>query len=583
MYLLLLFLPLLGSIATGFFGRWLGAKGGPLLTVVLMGCTLALVAVGYYEVVLLQSPLTVSLSFSWLTLGWLDTDMAFVLDELSLSMMVPVTLVSFLVHVYSLGYMAGDPHVPRFFSYLSLFTFFMLLMVSAGNWLLLFVGWEGVGLVSYLLIGFWFTRVKAGQAALKAFLMNRVGDTGLFLAMVTAWYVTGDTDFQTLFAVLPYLHEGWTTVLGALVLLAVVAKSGQLGLHAWLPDAMEGPTPVSALIHAATMVTAGIYLLLRFNALFGSSPVLVWLGASTALFGAVYGYVQTDLKRTIAYSTTSQLGYMVLACGLGQYGLALAHLVNHAFFKALLFLSAGSVIHAVHDEQDTRKMGGLLPLLPLTYATSLVGSLSLVALPFLTGYFSKDYILQTAFGTTGYAFGLVAAYFTAFYSVKSLHRVFWVAPQAKTMLHAHESGASMWVPLVVLTLASVAWGYLTQYHAALMPSLTAFSLFPDNQVGMGALPWWVDCLPLLALVVAPWAISPRLAFSLPVLKMNVVPLLHLGLVTSRYLDNGWLGYLGPQGAVRMLNVSAASLDLLSSRYLPLLFVPGLALMAILAL
>lgn len=582
MYLLLLALPLLGSVATGLFGRWLGATGGPLLTVVVMGSTLLLVLIGYVEVVLLQSPLTASLSFSWLSVAHLDTDMTLVFDELSLSMMVPVTTVSFLVHVYSLGYMHGDPHMQRFFSYLSLFTFFMLLMVSAGNWLLLFVGWEGVGLVSYLLIGFWFTRVKAGQAALKAFLMNRVGDTGLFLAMVTAFWLTGDTEFTTLFAILPYVHEQWTTLLGALVLLAVIAKSGQLGLHAWLPDAMEGPTPVSALIHAATMVTAGIYLLLRFHGLFGMSPVLIWLGAATALFGAVYGYVQTDMKRTIAYSTTSQLGYMVLACGLGHYGLALAHLVNHAFFKALLFLSAGSVLHAIHDEQDTRKMGGLLTLLPLTYATSLVGSLSLVALPFLTGYFSKDVILQTAFGTTGYAFALVAAYFTAFYSFKLLHRAFWLQPNgsAAALLGAHEPSVAMWLPLVVLSLASVAWGYLTQYHFS---TLSYFSLAPANVIPTGMLPWWVDCLPLGALVIAPWAISPRLAWSLPVWKLHLVPLLSLGNITSRYLDNGWLGAIGPQGAVRVLNTSAASIDMLSTRYLPLLFVPVLALVVIIVL
>ena len=345
MYLLILLLPLLGSLSSGFLGRWLGYFGGPLLTVLLMGVTLFLALCGYYEVIFMGSPLLLPLPFSWLTLGWLDLDMGFMMDELSMSMMIPITTVSFLVHMYAIGYMNGDPHIQRFFSYLSLFTFFMLLMVTADNWLLLFIGWEGVGLVSYLLIGFWFTRLRAGQAAIKAFLMNRIGDTGLFLAMAIAIWLTGDLEFSSLLVLLPFLNPHWTTLLGLLILMAVIAKSGQLGLHAWLPEAMEGPTPVSALIHAATMVTAGIYLLLRFNPLFGFSPILIWLGAATALFGAIYGYVQTDMKRSIAYSTTSQLGYMVLACGLGQYGLALAHLVNHAFFKALLFLSAGAVIH----------------------------------------------------------------------------------------------------------------------------------------------------------------------------------------------------------------------------------------------
>ena len=583
MYLLLLVLPLLGSLSSGLLGRWLGYFGGPLLTLLLMGVTLLLVLCGYYEVVLLQSALVVPLPFSWLTLGWLDLEMNFLVDELSVSMMIPICTVSFLVHMYAIGYMAGDPHIQRFFSYLSLFTFFMLLMVTADNWLLLFIGWEGVGLVSYLLIGFWFTRLRAGQAALKAFLMNRVGDTGLFLAMALAIWLTGDVEFGTLLALLPHLNPHWTTLLGLLILMAVVAKSGQLGLHAWLPEAMEGPTPVSALIHAATMVTAGIYLLLRFNGLFGFSPLLIWLGAATALFGAVYGYVQTDMKRTIAYSTTSQLGYMVMACGLGQYGLALAHLVNHAFFKALLFLSAGAVIHAIHDEQDIRKMGGLLKLMPLTYVTSMVGSLSLVALPFLTGYFSKDYILQTAFGTTGYLLGLAAAYFTAFYSLKLLHRVFWLPPQSKIVLSAHEPSGWMLFPTVFLTVASVGWGYLAQNHAALAPAMNAFQLMPQNQIGFGHLPWWVDGLPLLALVVAPLAIHPSLAFHLPTLKFNLVPVLQLGNLTSRYLDNGWFGYLGPQGAVAGLNTAAATLDLLSSRYLPHLFLLPVCFALILAL
>lgn len=583
MYLLLLLLPLLGSLSAGLLGRWLGATGAPLLTSALMGVTLCVVGHAYYEVVLLQSPVYLPLGFDWLTLGGLDLTMALVLDELSVSMLVPICGVSFLVHLYAIGYMDGDPHLPRFFSYLSLFTFFMVLMVSADNWLLLFLGWEGVGLVSYLLIGFWFTRLKAGQSALKAFLMNRVGDTGLFLAMVLAVGLVGDLEFHTLLAVLPSLHPHWTTLLGFLLLVAVAAKSGQLGLHAWLPDSMEGPTPVSALIHAATMVTAGIYLLLRFNALFGYSPMLIWLGAATALFGAVYGYVQTDLKRTVAFSTTSQLGYMVLACGLGQYGLALAHLINHALFKALLFLSAGAVIHAVHDEQDTRKLGGLIHLLPLTYVTSTVGSLSLVALPFLTGYFSKDAILQTAFGTTGYLMGLAAAYFTAFYSLKLLHRVFWVAPQSKAVLHAHEPSLWMLVPTVTLTVASVAGGYLTQHHAALMPALNAFQLAPDNQVHFGHLPWWVDMLPLLALGIAPLAIHPRLAFHLPTPKFNLFPGLALGRLTARTLDNGWLPLLGPQGAVQGLQRTAGALDLLSTRYLPHLFLFPLVLVALFAL
>nr|NP_847984.1 NADH dehydrogenase subunit 5 [Harpochytrium sp. JEL94]AAO62896.1 NADH dehydrogenase subunit 5 [Harpochytrium sp. JEL94] len=565
MYLLILTLPLLGSLLCGFLGRKLGNFGGPLLTIIFMGITLLLVAFGYYEVVLLKSPVylggMVNGLGSWLSLGWINLDMGFIFDELTLSMMIPICFISFLVHIYSMGYMSDDPHLQRFFSYLSLFTFFMLIMVSSDNWLLLFLGWEGVGLVSYLLIGFWFTRIKANQSALKAFLMNRVGDTGLFLAMAMAVWFTGDLEFTTLFAILPYLNSDVVAILGFLIVAAVIAKSGQFGLHAWLPDAMEGPTPVSALIHAATMVTAGIFLLLRFSPLFGSSLFLVWLGGITALFGAIYGYVQTDMKRTIAYSTTSQLGYMVLACGIGQYGLALAHLMNHAFFKALLFLSAGVVIHAVHDEQDVRRMGGLIRLMPITYVTTLIGSLSLVALPFLTGFYSKDYILQMAFGTVGYGMGLAAAYFTTFYSLKLLHRVFFVPPQSKIVLDAHEPTAWLLFPTITLTIASIFWGYLTQYHL-----LSSLSGHPTNALIASHLPWWIDFVPLAAFLVAPFMIQTN--YSLPTLKFNLYPYLQLANITSRYFDNGFLAWFGPHGAVYFLNSLAARLDLLSSRFIP---------------
>ena len=570
MYLLILFLPFLSFLINSLLGRKVGNFGGPLLAISLIGFTLLFVSFGYYEVVLLKSPLYIGGFGQWISLGWLNLDLGFLFDELSLSMMIPISFISFLVHFYSLGYMAQDPHIQRFFSYLSLFTFFMLIMVSADNWLLFFVGWEGVGLVSYLLIGFWFTRIKANQSALQAFFMNRIGDTGLFLAMVMAIWISGDLDFASFFAILPYINHDLTTIIGALMLLAVIAKSGQFGLHAWLPNAMEGPTPVSALIHAATMVTAGIYLLLRFNPLYGTSSTLVWLGGFTALFGAVYAFVQVDLKKTIAYSTTSQLGYMVLACGIGQYSLALTHLMNHAFFKALLFLSAGVIIHAIHDEQDVRKMGGLLRLMPITYSTTLIGSLSLIALPFLTGFFSKDFILQNAFGTFGYGLGLAAAYFTTFYSVKLLHRVFFVPPQSKIVLDAHEPDFWLLFPTITLTFASVFWGFLSQFHVANLND------HPANSIAYGLLPWWVDWLPLAAFLIAPFVI--HLNFNFPALKFNLFPFLQLGNITSRYLDYGSLSWFGPTGAVSSLNSLSQRLDLLSSRYLPhLLLIPALIL------
>jgi NADH-ubiquinone oxidoreductase chain 5 len=569
MYLTILSLPLIGSLLSGLLGRKLGRLGTQIITVSLMGITVILVNICYYEVVLCKSPLIIHLS-EWLNVGLIGLEWSFIFDDLTLSMMIPISYISFLVHLYSIGYMADDPHVQRFFSYLSLFTFFMLIMVSAENWLILFVGWEGVGLVSYLLIGFWFTRIEANRSALKAFFMNRIGDTCLFLAMVLALWLIGDLSFTTLFSLLPYIHEDYIGIIGLLILIAVIAKSGQLGLHAWLPSAMEGPTPVSALIHAATMVTAGIYLLLRFSPLYGYSYTLIWLGGLTALFGAVYAYVQTDLKRIIAYSTTSQLGYMVLACGLGQYGLALAHLINHAFFKGLLFLSAGIIIHAVNDEQDIRKMGGLVKLLPITYITTLIGSLSLIALPFLTGFYSKEVILHLSVGTIGYALALLAAIFTAIYSIKLIYYVFIFPPQSKICLMAKEPGFTLLIPTIILSFLSIFGGYFT--HVVELDSLF---IHPNNFISIDHLPGWIGFLPFIAFFLAPFLVPFKV--NIPTLKIELFRILKLGQIISRYLDYGFMGWIGPYGSVLFINKLAAKLDLLSTRYLlhfsiyPLLF------------
>lgn len=389
----------------------------------------------FFEVFLAAAP-------TYLRLGrWLDVELLSVhyglqFDNLTVTMLVVVCTISALVHLYSTGYLEGDPHLPRFMSYLSLFTFLMIVLVTSDNFLQLFIGWEGVGLCSYLLISFWFTRVPANKAALKAILVNRVGDSGLLLAMFLILSEFGTLDFVGL---IPTGHSPLQiTLICLLLFLGSIGKSAQLGLHAWLPDAMEGPTPVSALIHAATMVTAGVFLIIRANALFEASPfalaVVTTFGALTAFFAATVGAVQSDLKKIIAYSTCSQLGYMVMVCGLSNYSVGLFHLANHGFFKALLFLGAGSVIHAVQDEQDIRKFGALVGPTPLTTMFLLIGSLSLAGFPFLTGFYSKDLILELTFGRyyLVFAFWLAgfAAVITAYYSARLLLLTFVVRTNA---------------------------------------------------------------------------------------------------------------------------------------------------------
>jgi len=389
-------------------------------------------------------------------------------------MLIPVLIVSSLVHLYSIGYMSSDPHNQRFFSYLSLFTFMMIILVTANNFLLMFVGWEGVGVCSYLLVSFWFTRIAANQSSLSAFLTNRVGDCFLTIGMFAIIWSFGNVDYATVFSTAPFVSDNIVTLVGICLLIGAMAKSSQVGLHIWLPMAMEGPTPVSALIHAATMVTAGVYLLMRSSPLIEySNTVLVlclWLGAITTIFSSLIGLFQQDIKKVIAYSTMSQLGMMVIAVGLSSYNIALFHLVNHAFYKALLFLGAGAVIHAVADNQDFRKYGGLRAFLPLTYSVMLIASLSLVAFPFMTGFYSKDFIIESAYGqyyfsgTAVYFVSTIGAMFTTLYSVKVLYLTFLTNPNGPLVnyKHAHEGDIFMSLPLIILAVFSIFFGYITK-------------------------------------------------------------------------------------------------------------------------
>jgi NADH-ubiquinone oxidoreductase chain 5 len=476
MYLALIVLPILGSVFSGFFGRKIGVNGSQMITSVCVIVTTLMAILLFFEVGLNNIPVTIHI-FRWIDIESLNVNWAFNFDSLTVSMLIPVLIVSSLVHVYSIGYMSHDPHNQRFFSYLSLFTFMMIILVTANNFLLMFVGWEGVGICSYLLVSFWFTRIAANQSSMSAFLTNRVGDCFLTIGMFAILWSFGNVDYYTVFSLAPYYNENIITIVGICLLIGAMAKSSQIGLHVWLPMAMEGPTPVSALIHAATMVTAGVYLLMRASPLIEySSTVLIlclWTGAITTVFSSLIGLFQQDIKKVIAYSTMSQLGMMVIAVGLSSYNIALFHLVNHAFYKGLLFLGAGAVIHAVADNQDFRKYGGLIHYLPLTYSVMLIASLSLVAIPFMTGFYSKDFILESAYGQyqlssiVVYFIATIGAMFTTLYSVKVLYLTFMTNPNGplvnyKNSHAAHEGDIFMSLPLIILAVFSIFFGYITK-------------------------------------------------------------------------------------------------------------------------
>lgn len=481
MYLLIVFLPLIGTLLGGGFGRFIGFRGSACITTTLVATSFLLSVVAFYEVGLSGSIVTLKLS-PWFCTEMFDSSWGFYFDSLTVVMLIVVTSVSTLVHLYSISYMDGDPHLPRFMSYLSIFTFFMLSLVTADNFIQMFFGWEGVGVASYLLINFWFTRLQASKASIKAMLMNRVGDFGLALGIMALFANFKSVDFLTVFALAPHyaklsflfcnIEFDLLTTITILLFVGAVGKSAQLGLHTWLPDAMEGPTPVSALIHAATMVTAGVFMIARCSPLFEYAPtsltVVALVGGMTCFFAATTGLVQNDLKRVIAYSTCSQLGYMVVACGLSNYSVGVFHLQNHAFFKALLFLSAGSVIHGLADQQDMRKMGGLSQLLPFTYGMTLIGSLSLAGFPFLTGFYSKDVILECAFanytlsGNFASWLGSTVVLLTSYYSFRLLFLTFLTPTNAykNSLQKTHDAPFLMAFPLFLLSLGSLFAGYL---------------------------------------------------------------------------------------------------------------------------
>ena len=478
---IIVFLPLLGSVLSGFFGRYIGSKSSEIITCLCVSISACLSLFIFYKVIYHDYTNHVIIA-KWIESGTLNVNWSIYVDPLSALMLVVVTVISAIVHIYSVGYMSHDPHKPRFMSYLSLFTFAMLMLVTADNFIQLFFGWEGVGVCSYLLIGFWFKKNTANSAAIKAFLVNRVGDFGLALGIFLIFYIFGTVNYIDVFEAIKTIENKDIVFLGinfnainticVLLFIGAMGKSAQIFLHTWLPDAMEGPTPVSALIHAATMVTAGVFLVVRCSPIYEYSPLALTLitiiGMTTALFAASIALVQNDIKKIIAYSTCSQLGYMFFATGVGAYNVAMFHLFTHAFFKALLFLGSGSVIHAMNNEQNINFMGGIKSKLPYTYTYMIIGTLALTGFPLLSGFYSKDAIIEFAFLKGSYVgyfaafIGVMTAFLTSIYSWRLIFKTFHGKYNNNqiTFDKVHESPPTMLLPLIILTIGAIFAGYL---------------------------------------------------------------------------------------------------------------------------
>jgi NADH-quinone oxidoreductase subunit L len=481
MELSIITLPLIASIISGFFGKYIGDRNSEIVTSLLVSISAILSIIVFYNVVFNQYEDNIIIA-TWINSGTLDVNWSMKIDSLSSVMLVVVTSVSALVHIYSIGYMSHDPHKPRFMAYLSLFTFAMLMLVTSDNFIQLFFGWEGVGLCSYFLIGFWFKKETANSAAIKAFVVNRVGDFGFALGIFLIFYLFGTVNYNEVFQQIPSVIDKRLNFLGfevksidlicLLLFVGAMGKSAQILLHTWLPDAMEGPTPVSALIHAATMVTAGVFLVVRCSPIYEYSELALNLitvvGMTTAIFAASVALVQTDIKKIIAYSTCSQLGYMFFAAGVGAYNIAMFHLFTHAFFKALLFLGSGSVIHAFKDEQNINSMGGVWKKLPYTYVLMIIGTLALTGFPLLSGFYSKDAIIEFAYlrdNTAGYyaaGIGIFTAFLTSIYSWRLIFKTFHGSYNNKSIKieETHESPLVMLLPLIILSIGAIFAGFI---------------------------------------------------------------------------------------------------------------------------
>ena len=544
MELTLLFLPLLSFIISGFFGKYIGDRISEIITSLFVSISAVLALFVFYQVITQGYENNIVIA-SWLHSGSLNVNWSIKIDALSAVMLVVVTLISSLVHIYSIGYMSQDPHKPRFMAYLSLFTFAMLTLVTSDNFLQLFFGWEGVGLCSYFLIGFWYKKDSANAAAIKAFIVNRVGDFGFALGIFLIFYLFGTVNYNEVFQQIPQnlnnklsflgLHINSIDLICILLFIGAMGKSAQIFLHTWLPDAMEGPTPVSALIHAATMVTAGVFLVVRCSPIFEYSQltlnIITFVGMSTAFFAATVALVQNDIKKIIAYSTCSQLGYMFFAAGVGAYNVAMFHLFTHAFFKALLFLGSGSVIHSFKDEQNINQMGGIWKKLPYTWVLMIIGTLALTGFPFLSGFYSKDAIIEYAYlrgNTAGYyavVVGIFTALLTSIYSWRLIFKTFHGTYNNKKLKinTMHESPFVMLTPLIILAIGAIFAGY---FFKELFIGHSSSNYFWTDSIKF-LLPLSLDHPPL-------WII-----FITPIIVILSIPLSYYLFVKNKNITN-WL-------------------------------------------
>nr|YP_203318.1 NADH dehydrogenase subunit 5 [Zancudomyces culisetae]AAW49485.1 NADH dehydrogenase subunit 5 [Zancudomyces culisetae] len=610
MYTILIIIPLISAIISGLLGRYIGQKGSGIISSICIGITAILAIISFYEIGITGSPLAFSY-INWIDLELLEINWGLYLDSLTVSMAILVTLISTCVHIFSIGYMEGDPHKQRFFSYLSLFTFFMLLLISADNLLFLFIGWEGIGICSFLLINFWYTRLEANKSAMLALIMNRVGDWSISIGIYIIFYIFGSISFTTIFSVAHNIEENTNITLFVIPLfIGAMAKSAQLGLNTWLPRAMEGPTPVSALLHAATMVTAGVYLLIRISPVLQYSNItltlIILIGSISALLAALMALTQNDIKKIIAYSTMSQLAYCFIACGICQYDIAIFHIVNHGFFKALLFLSAGAILHSIYDEQNIYKIGGFINIDPLIYIAIFSGSLSLMAFPFLTGFYSKDFIIAASLGTYiyigsfAYWFGTITAFLTSIYSIKLICLVYLIKPYGPKKHYILESNHSIYItiPIIFLTIFSIFFGYFFKdlfigfgtpfwgNSLSISYSLNLLEAEFSNSNFYSLLPLCLSLIALFFTIFYYFYNSEFLAIRSTIPKLNyfskfkyifsngyyldaiyasfiIKPYFYFSNLTNKVLDQGVFEFLGPTGFIKIfknINISISYYD-----------------------
>lgn len=608
MYLLILITPLFSFIITGLFGRKLGVNGTYFISCSFIIIESFFTFLSFLEVGFNDSPISIFIS-SWIDCEILFISWGFIFDTLTISIILPVVFISCIVHIFSIYYISSDPHNQRFFTYLAIFTFFIIILITGENFNIIFLGWEGIGVSSYLLINFWFTIIQANKSAIKAFVVNRVGDIFFIITIFIIFFIFGNLDIATISSISPIIPDNYISIITFFCIIAAMGKSAQIFINVWLPDAIIGPTPVSALIHAATLVTAGVYLLIRSSPIieFGSSALIYisWTGAITSFFAASTSILQNDLKRVIAYSTCSQIGYLFICCGLSAYDISIFHLINHAFFKALLFLSAGSILHATFDQQDIRKLGILISFIPFTYFAILIGSISLIAIPFITGFYSKDLILEIAFAQFGfssnYAFyiGTISACLTSFYSFRLITLTFFSYPNASKNIYSniHDTEFLVVIILIILIFISVFFGFFAKdiYIGIGSDFLNSGIYIHPSHINLfdaETIPYFYKILPIILSVVGAslaiyfYIINPDSIIIIKIFCMKyyiffnskyyideiyhyyiINPVLHFGGFLFKIVDRGFIEFFGPQGITKIIFSASLTLSKLDIKNL----------------